>query len=105
MAAPFVACALLHRHPRRPFFGSRFLAREGLVPSLTRWAEFGGQDPAPEGMFGNDRRWGKPEPDQMLKHRPDTTLAALENRCTLARTVGSNPALSPNLFKDLAGTC
>ncbi len=24
----------------------------------------------------SDRRWGKPEPDQMLKHRPDTTRAA-----------------------------
>ncbi len=38
------------------------------------WSE--DRTPAPEGMFGNDRRWGKPEPDQMLKHRPDTTLAA-----------------------------
>ncbi len=45
-------------------------------------------------MFGNDRRWVKLELDQMLKHRPDTTLAALENRCTLARTVGSNPTPS-----------
>ena len=30
--------------------------------------DIGGQDPAPEGMLGNDRRWGKLEPDQMLKH-------------------------------------
>ncbi len=79
---------------------SRFLAREGLVPSLTRLGrvtgalDIGGQDPAPEGLFGNDRCWGKPEPDQMLKHRPDTTLAALENRCTRERTVGSNPTPS-----------
>ncbi len=40
------------------------------------------------------QRWGKPEPDQMLKHRPGTTLAALENRCTRERTEGSNPDLS-----------
>ena len=25
--APFVACALLHRHPRRPFLGYQFLDR------------------------------------------------------------------------------
>ncbi len=61
--------------------------------------DIGGQDPAPEGLFGNDRRWGKPEPDQMLKHRPDTTLAALENRCTLARTEVSNPALSATILR------
>ncbi len=38
------------------------------------------------------------DPDQMLKHRPDTTLAALENRCTRERTEGSNPDLSASFF-------
>ncbi len=34
----------------------------------------------------------------MLKHRPDTTLAPLENRCTRERTVGSNPTPSASFF-------
>ncbi len=56
--------------------------------------DIGGQDPAPEGMFCNNKRWEKSKSDQMLKRRPDTTLSALENRCTRERTVGSNPTPS-----------
>ena len=46
----------------------------------------------------SDRRWGKPEPDQMLKHRPDTTRAASK---TVVRVSVPWVRISPPLARAL----